>query len=74
MMLEPCRGRAVCNQWCFSLQELLYHRHLHVNTKKIEESGFQVKFPELRLEHLREVVEDFVACKQFPQSLLPPQA
>ena len=36
-------------------QELLYHKHLHVDGSKIEASGFSYSQPKLTLELLQEV-------------------
>lgn len=52
-------------------QELLYNRHLHIDGAKIEGTGFKCEVPEVTVELLREVVEDFVKCGLFPPSLVP---
>lgn len=50
-------------------QELLYDNHLFVNGSKIEESGFSYNYPELTVEALREVLDDYVQTRLFPPSL-----
>lgn len=55
-------------------QELLYNKHLHVDGSKIEKTGFKYEVPEVKVELLREIVEDFVVCGLFPPSLAPPKA
>lgn len=50
-------------------QELLYNNNLCINGSKIESTGFQYEHPELKVEYLREVVDDYVQLGVFPPSL-----
>ena len=50
-------------------QELLYNNNLHVNGSKIEGIGFEYEYPQLKVEYLRDVVNDYVKLGVFPPSL-----
>lgn len=50
-------------------QELLYGNHLSIDGSKIEETGFEYNCPELTVEALREVLDDYVKAKLFPPAL-----
>ncbi|XP_071943474.1 GDP-D-glycero-alpha-D-manno-heptose dehydrogenase-like [Antedon mediterranea] len=52
-------------------QELLYNKHLYVDSSKIEGLGFQYKHPNLTIETLREIVKDYVDMGIFPKTLVP---
>ncbi|XP_020601655.1 sterol-4-alpha-carboxylate 3-dehydrogenase, decarboxylating-like [Orbicella faveolata] len=54
-------------------QELLYDNHLCINGSKLEQSGFSYNYPELTVEGLREVLDDYVQTGQFPPSLAQPR-
>ncbi|XP_062511891.1 dTDP-glucose 4,6-dehydratase-like [Corticium candelabrum] len=52
-------------------KELFANKHLHVDGKKIESTGFEYKVPEMTVELLKEIVDDYLALGLFPPSLLP---
>ena len=52
-------------------QELLYNKHLHVDGRRIEGTGFTYEVPQVSRELLWEVVDDYVTCTLFPPSLVP---
>ena len=50
-------------------QELLYNNNLYVDGSKIEAIGFEYEHPHLKVEYLRDVVDDYVKLGVFPPSL-----
>lgn len=54
-------------------QELLYDNHLCIDGSKIEGTGFEYNFPELTVESLREVLDDYLKAGLFPPSLGRPR-
>jgi nucleoside-diphosphate-sugar epimerase len=52
-------------------KELFANKHLHVDGTKIESTGFQYEVPEMTVELLKEIVDDYLALGLFPSSLLP---
>lgn len=51
-------------------QELLYNKHVHLDGSKLKQTGFQYNIPELKIEHLKQMLEDFLQMKLFPPCLL----
>ncbi|CAG2202379.1 unnamed protein product [Mytilus edulis] len=51
-------------------QELLYNKHVNLDGSKLKQTGFQYNIPELKTDHLKEMLEDFLQMKLFPLSLL----
>ncbi|PVD36434.1 hypothetical protein C0Q70_03418 [Pomacea canaliculata] len=51
-------------------QELLYNKHLHMDGTKIEQTGFHYSYPELQLQTLRQVLDDYIQMGLFPRCLL----
>jgi len=51
-------------------QELLYNNHMHVDGTKIEKLGFVYSKPNITVEELQKVVDDYVTLGVFPQSLV----
>ncbi|XP_058798681.1 UDP-glucose 4-epimerase isoform X2 [Phymastichus coffea] len=52
-------------------QELLQYHHLHLRPGKLSENtGFTYMYPQMTKELLKQVLEDYVAMKIFPHSLV----
>lgn len=51
--------------------EVLVHKHLRLDGKKLNGLGFTLNVPEPTVDKLKEVVEDYVKMKVFPRSLAP---
>ncbi|XP_033726347.1 uncharacterized protein LOC117315975 isoform X2 [Pecten maximus] len=51
-------------------EELLYNKHLFLEGKKLLDTGFIYQIPAPRLDHLREMLEDYISLGLFPKSLL----
>ncbi|XP_017885506.1 uncharacterized protein LOC108628246 [Ceratina calcarata] len=51
-------------------QELLYNKHLYLQTGKLESTGFIHQYPKLTKDALKEVLDDYVKMKIFPHSLV----
>ncbi|KAF7414596.1 hypothetical protein HZH68_003085 [Vespula germanica] len=52
-------------------QELLYNKHLYLKSGKLSlNTGFTYLYPKLTKESLKEVLDDYVAMKIFPHSLV----
>ncbi|KAK6185056.1 hypothetical protein SNE40_007377 [Patella caerulea] len=51
-------------------QELLYNKHLYLDGSKIENLGFTYQYPELKIEYLKEVLQDYLDLGLFPRSLM----
>lgn len=54
-------------------QELLYNKHLHLDGSRLEALGFGYQKPELTIESMQEVLEDYLHTGLFPPSLLSDQ-
>ncbi|XP_029644572.1 dTDP-glucose 4,6-dehydratase isoform X3 [Octopus sinensis] len=54
-------------------QELLYNKHLHLSGSKLESLGFSCQKPELTIDYMKEVLEDYLHTRLFPPSLLSDQ-
>lgn len=52
-------------------EELLYNKHLNLDSGKIMITGFTVSVPRITLEHLRNIIQDYVEMKVFPHTLAP---
>ncbi|CAK4074816.1 unnamed protein product [Aphanomyces euteiches] len=50
-------------------RELLCHNHLYVNGSKIESTGFEYTFPNVRVDDLREIIQDAIDQGIFPPVL-----
>ena len=50
-------------------QELLYNNNLHIEGSKIESLGFNYEYPNVKVEYLREIVDNYVELGVFPPSL-----
>nr|XP_022309667.1 uncharacterized protein LOC111115277 isoform X1 [Crassostrea virginica]XP_022309668.1 uncharacterized protein LOC111115277 isoform X2 [Crassostrea virginica]XP_022309669.1 uncharacterized protein LOC111115277 isoform X3 [Crassostrea virginica] len=51
-------------------QELLYNKNLALDSAKLKGTGFTYSIPELKIDSLREILDDYVKCGLFPRSLL----
>ncbi|XP_003395101.1 uncharacterized protein LOC100644395 [Bombus terrestris] len=51
-------------------QELLYNKHLYLQTGKLSSVGFTYLYPKLTKDALKEVLDDYVNMKIFPHSLV----
>ncbi|XP_035212900.1 dTDP-glucose 4,6-dehydratase-like [Stegodyphus dumicola] len=51
-------------------QELLYDKHLNLDGSKFEATGFTYMVPNLTKEKVQEVVNDYIAMRIFPRSLV----
>ncbi|XP_064595952.1 dTDP-glucose 4,6-dehydratase-like [Liolophura sinensis] len=51
-------------------QELLYNKHLCLDGQKLKDTGFVYRRPEVEINSLREVLDDFLKMGIFPSSLL----
>uniref|UniRef100_A0A0K8TLV2 Putative c-3 sterol dehydrogenase/3-beta-hydroxysteroid dehydrogenase n=1 Tax=Tabanus bromius TaxID=304241 RepID=A0A0K8TLV2_TABBR len=51
-------------------EELLYHKHLNLDNKKLKSFGYVLRIPILTKEKVREVIDDYVQQNLFPRSLL----
>ncbi|XP_063995453.1 uncharacterized protein YbjS [Diachasmimorpha longicaudata] len=51
-------------------QELLYNKHLYLETGKLANTGFTYDYPKPTTGALKEVLEDYVSMKVFPPSLI----
>ncbi|XP_076765985.1 uncharacterized protein LOC143432896 [Xylocopa sonorina] len=51
-------------------QELLYNKHLYLQTGKLASTGFKYLYPKLTKHALKEVLDDYVKMKIFPHSLV----
>ncbi|OWF49963.1 dTDP-D-glucose 4,6-dehydratase-like isoform X2 [Mizuhopecten yessoensis] len=69
---EACQTDNVSNTPLdpFIDEELLYNKHLYLDGKKLLETGFIYQIPAPRLEHLREMLEDYISLGLFPKTLL----
>lgn len=54
-------------------QELLYNKHLHLDGSRLEALGFGYQKPELTIESMQDVLEDYLHTGLFPPSLLSDQ-
>ncbi|XP_033099689.1 dTDP-D-glucose 4,6-dehydratase-like isoform X2 [Anneissia japonica] len=52
-------------------QELLYNKHLYLDGRKIEATGFQYEHPHVSMDSLRAVLKDYVEMGIFPKNLVP---
>lgn len=50
-------------------QELLYEKHVSLDSSKLEATGFKYEHEKLTTESLKEILEDYVALGLFPPSL-----
>ncbi|XP_077862045.1 uncharacterized protein LOC100373896 [Saccoglossus kowalevskii] len=51
-------------------QELLYNKHLHLDGCKLQNTGFTLLHPRMEQEQLQEMIDDYVAMRLFPASLV----
>ncbi|XP_033226607.1 uncharacterized protein LOC117179076 isoform X2 [Belonocnema kinseyi] len=52
-------------------QELLYNKHLYLSPGKISaQTGYNYMYPKLTKEALKEVLDDYIAMKIFPHSIV----
>ncbi|XP_069102711.1 uncharacterized protein [Argopecten irradians] len=51
-------------------EELLYNKHLYLEGQKLSDTGFTYQIPAPRLDHLREMLDDYIILGLFPKSLL----
>lgn len=49
----------------------LQANHLHLSGDKLKKLGFQLSIPKPTVDKLKEIIDDFVIMKIFPQSLTP---
>jgi len=52
-------------------QELLSNKHLHLDSSKLLNTDFHVKYPKPTKELLLEIINDYIEMGLFPKSLLP---
>ncbi|XP_077993896.1 dTDP-glucose 4,6-dehydratase-like [Glandiceps talaboti] len=55
-------------------QELLYNKHLHMDSSKLINTGFTYEKPILTQDYLQEVLDDYVSMGVFPTSLVQTSA
>ncbi|XP_018561642.1 dTDP-D-glucose 4,6-dehydratase [Anoplophora glabripennis] len=70
---EACRDNDILNTPLSPHMdsELLLHKHLRLDGSKLRNLGFSVSVPHPTEENLKEIVNDFLKMKVFPQSLAP---
>ncbi|XP_062611635.1 probable dTDP-glucose 4,6-dehydratase [Saccostrea cucullata] len=51
-------------------QELLYNKNLAMSSSKLTATGFTYSIPELKIESLKEILDDYIKSGLFPRSLL----
>lgn len=51
-------------------EELLYHKHLHLDGNKLKSTGYILKYPTLSIDRIKEIIDDFANQGIFPQSLV----
>lgn len=70
---ESCRTDDVCNTPLSPHMdpELLLHKHLNLDGSKLYNLGFELNVPEPNVKIIKEIVDDFVEMKVFPNLLAP---
>ncbi|XP_025832413.1 uncharacterized protein PB2B2.11 [Agrilus planipennis] len=51
--------------------ELLLNKHLRLDGSKLKNFGFQLKWPKLTCEKIKEIIDDYIDMKIFPHCLRP---
>ncbi|KAK3095479.1 hypothetical protein FSP39_015159 [Pinctada imbricata] len=51
-------------------QELLYNKHLYLDGSKLQQTGFSLSIPQMSIEPLKLVLDDYIKQGLFPPSLL----
>ncbi|XP_055905826.1 uncharacterized protein LOC129941265 [Eupeodes corollae] len=51
-------------------EEQLYHKHMHLDNKKLKDLGYQLKMPKITRDSVKEIVDDYVKQNLFPRSLI----
>lgn len=51
--------------------EVLLHKHLRLNGSKLKNLGFNLNVPQPTQDNLKQIIDDYVQMKFFPNSLAP---